>query len=113
MSKQPIRLAYISSFIDYLLYLLAPFHRGLGIDLEGSSIFLTLMLSMHIDRLSLFSYLYGTLLICITLCLGGWAGATAFCIEVGWYSTVAVSAWYSVHQLPGCECIGKRSCTPL
>ena len=36
MSKQPARLVYIGSFINYLSYLLAPFPRDLCIDLERS-----------------------------------------------------------------------------
>ena len=83
MSKRPPRLAYIGSFINYLLYLPDPFPRGLGIDLEGSSMFLPLALSMHINRLGLFSHLYGTLLNCLSICLGSWAGTTALCKEVG------------------------------
>ena len=59
MSKWPTGSAYIVNFINYLLYLPKPFSRGLGIDLEGSSTFVPLMLSMHIDRLGLFSHLYG------------------------------------------------------
>ena len=66
MSKWLVGLAYIGNFIDYLLYFPDPFPRGPGIDLEGSSTFLPLTLSMHINRVSLFSYLYRTLLICIT-----------------------------------------------
>ena len=78
ISKWPTGLAYVGSFINSFLYLLAPFPRGLGINLEGSSIFLPLMLLMHIDRLGLFSHLYGTLFICITVCPGSCIGATAF-----------------------------------
>ena len=68
MSKWPKRLVYIGYSINYLLYLPAPFPRGLGIDLERSSRFLPLMLLMHIDRLGLLSHLYGTSFICITMC---------------------------------------------
>ena len=57
MSKQPIGLVHIGNIIYYLLYLPDTFHRGLEVDLEGSSTFLTLMLLMHIDRLDLFSHL--------------------------------------------------------
>ena len=57
MSKWPAGLAYIGSFINYLLYLPDPFLKGLGIDLEGSSTFLPLMLLMDINILVLFSYL--------------------------------------------------------
>ena len=42
-----------------------------------------------------------------------WAGATYLCIKVGWHSTIALLAWYSIHQLPGCEWAVKRPCTPL
>ena len=113
MSKWPIRLAYIINFINCLLYLPAPFPRGLGIDQEGSSIFLLLTLSMYIYRLGLFSHLYGSLFICITICLGSWDGSTALFMEVRWCCTIAVSAWCSMHQLSGCECTVNRSCTPL
>ena len=49
MSKRPARSAYIGNFIDCLLYLLAPFPSILGIDLEGSSKFLPLMVLISID----------------------------------------------------------------
>ena len=57
MSKQPSGSVYIGNNINYLLHLPAPFPKGLEVDLEGSSIFLPLMLSMHIDRLDLVSHL--------------------------------------------------------
>ena len=44
---------------------------------------------------------------------GSWAGATALYVEVKWHCTIAVSALYSVHQLPGCECAVKMFCKPL
>ena len=65
MSKWPAGLVYIGNFINYLLYLPVPFPRGLCIDLEGSNTFLPLMLSMHINKLGLFSHLCGTLIICL------------------------------------------------
>ena len=80
MSKRPTRLEYIGDFIVYLLYLPDPFSRGLGIDLEGNSTFLPLTLSMHIKRLGLFSHLYRTIFLCITICWGSWIGATALVI---------------------------------
>ena len=75
MYKWSAGLVYLYSFINYLLYLPAPFPRGQGIDLKGSSTFLQLMLSMYIDRLGMFSHFYGTLLNCLSACLGSWAGA--------------------------------------
>ena len=66
MSKWPERWAYIGNFINYLSYLPDPFPRGRGIDLEGSSTFLPLILSMHINRLGLFSHWYRALFIYIT-----------------------------------------------
>ena len=113
MSKWPAGLAYIGNFINYLLYLPAPFPRGLLIHLEGSSIFLPLMLLIHIDRLGLFSHLYGTLLNCLSMCLGSWVAATVLCRKVGWCCTIAVSARCSMNQLNGCECAVKRSHAPL
>ena len=53
MSKWPTGSAYVGNFISYLLYLPDSFPRGLCINLEGSSIFLPLTLSMHIDILGL------------------------------------------------------------
>ena len=47
----------IGNIIYYLIYLPVPFPRGLEIDQEWSSIFPTLMLSMHIDRSGLFCHL--------------------------------------------------------
>ena len=70
MSKWPAGLGYIGNIINYLLNLPAPFPRGLYKDLEGSRTFLPLMLSMHIDRLGLFSHLYKTLLNCLYECPG-------------------------------------------
>ena len=64
MSKCPTESAYIGNIINYLKYLPEPFPRGLKVDLEGSSIFPTLKLLMHIDILGLFRHLY--LLNCIT-----------------------------------------------
>ena len=52
--KWPKGSVYIDNKIYHLTYLTDPFGRGLEIDLEESSIFLTLTLSMHINRLSLF-----------------------------------------------------------
>ena len=84
MSKWPTGLAYVGNFISYLSFLPASFPRGLEVDLEGSSTFLPLMLSMHIDRLGLVSHLYGTLFNCVTTCQGSWAGAISpLHIEVG------------------------------
>ena len=58
MSKWSTRSVYIGNIIYYLAYLSFPFHRGLEVDKEGSRIFSILILSMHINRLGLFSYLY-------------------------------------------------------
>ena len=113
MSKRPIGSAYVGNLINYLWSFPDSFPWGLYIDLEGSSTFLALMLSMLIDRLDLFSHLYGTLFICITECLGSCISATALCMEVGWCCTAAMSAWCSAHQLAGYECTVKRSHTPL
>ena len=113
MSKRPEGLAYVGTFTSYLLYLPVPFPRDLGIDLEGSSTFLLSMLSIHINRLGLFSHLYENLLNCISMCMGSWVGATAFCMEIKWCSTIAVSAWCSAYQLPGCECAVKPLYIPL
>ena len=110
MSKQPTGLAYVGYFINYLLDLLDPFPRGLCINLEGSCAFLPLMLSMHIDRLGLFSHLYRNLFNCLSLCLGSWVGTTNLRIEVGWLCTIACC---SMHQPPGCDCNGNRSHVPL
>ena len=71
------------------------------------------MLLIYIDRLSLFSHLYRTLLDCLSMCPGSWVGTTTLCIELRWCCTIAVSAWCSAHQLVGCECTGNRSCAPL
>ena len=113
MLKWPTGSVYIGNTICCLLYLPAPFPRGLEVDLEGSSTFPTLTLSMYIDKLGLFSHLYRCLFNYITMCQGIWAGASALRVEVGWHCTIAVSAWCSVRQLLGCECTVKKSCTPL
>ena len=99
MSRQPAGLVYIGNTINYCSYLLAPFPRGL--EVEGNSIFLLLMLLMHIDILGLVSHWYRYLFNCTTTCQGSLAGSTALCLEVGWRCTIAVSAWCSMHQLPG------------
>ena len=52
MSKWPEGLVHIGNIINYLLYLPAPFPMGLEVDLEGSSIFLPLLISLYINRLS-------------------------------------------------------------
>ena len=44
ISKWPTRSKYVGNFINFLLYLLDAFSRGLGIDLEGSSTIPPLML---------------------------------------------------------------------
>ena len=66
MSKWPTRSVCAGSIIYYLTYLPDPFPRGLKVDLEGSSTFPTLMLSMHIDLLGFFvtcSDIYSTALL--------------------------------------------------
>ena len=68
---------------------------------------------MHINQLGLFSNWYRTLLSCLSMFSGSWVGVIALCREVGWHYTEGISAWYSMHQLPGCECTVNRSCTPL
>ena len=90
VSKWPAGSAYIGNFINYLLYHPAPFPRDLWIDLEGSSTFLPLMLSMHINRLGLFSHLYRTLLNCLSMCPGSWVATTTVCVEVEWNCAIAV-----------------------
>ena len=70
MFKLPTGLVYIGNTINCLLYLSAPFPKGLKVDLEGSSTFLPLMLSMYINGLGLVSYLYVYLFNCITTCQG-------------------------------------------
>ena len=50
MFKWPRRSIYIGNIVFYLIYLLATFPRSLEVDLEGSSTFPTLTLSMHTDR---------------------------------------------------------------
>ena len=57
ISKWPSRSVYIGNIIYYLRYLLAPFPKGLEVDLEGSNILPTLTLVMLIDTLSLFCHL--------------------------------------------------------
>ena len=103
MSKQPAGSVYIGNNINYLTYLPFTFPRGLEVDLEGSSTFPTLILSVHIDRLGLFSHFYRYFFNCITTWQGIWVGTTALCIEVRWRCTMAIFAWCSVHQLTGCE----------
>ena len=71
------------------------------------------MLSIYSDRLGLFSHFYRCLFSYITAWKGSWAGTTAFYIEFAWHCTIAILAWCSVHQLPGCECAVKVSVTPL
>ena len=107
MSKWPSGSVYIGNFINYFLYLPTPFPRVLCIDLEGGSIFLPLRLLMHIDRLGLFSYLYRTLLNCLSAYPGSWIGSTVLFREVEWHCIVAVSAGCSTHQLLGCKCTGN------
>ena len=67
MSKHLVGFICIGNIINYLLYLLFAFPRVLEIDLEGSSTFPKLRLSMHIDRLGLLSHLYRCLFNCITI----------------------------------------------
>ena len=85
MSKCPAGLGYVGSIINCLCHLTVPFPRGLWKDLEGSSLFLPLMLSMYINGLGLVSYLYVYLFNCITTCQGSWAGAAALYMEVRWH----------------------------
>ena len=59
MSKRPERSVCIGNIIYYLIYLLSPFPRGLEVDLDGSSTFPILMLSIQINRLGLFCHFYG------------------------------------------------------
>ena len=42
-----------------------------------------------------------------------WASITAHCIEVERHYTIAVSAWCSMYQFPGCEYIVQVLCGPL
>ena len=44
---------HIGNITYYPIYLSTPFPRSLEVDLEGSSTFPILMLSMHIDRFGL------------------------------------------------------------
>ena len=83
MSKCPTGLAYVGYFINYNFYLPVPSPRGLRIDLEGGSTFLPLMLSMHINRLGLFSHLYRTLLNCLSMCLAAGLVLQRFAGELG------------------------------
>ena len=57
MLKWPERYVYIGNIIYYLIYLLAPFPKGLEVDLEGRSKLATLMLSIPVYRLGLFCHL--------------------------------------------------------
>ena len=92
MSKRPTGLVYIGNIINYFLYLYALFSRGLEVNLEGRSTFLTLMPLMHINGIGLISNLYGCLFKHITMYQDSWAGAAALYMEVGWCYTIAVSA---------------------
>ena len=74
ISKWPTGSVYGGNIIRYLSYLLAPFPRGLEVDLEGSNTFLPLTLSMHINRLGLYSHLYRCLFNHITSCRDSCAG---------------------------------------
>ena len=111
MSKWPS--GSVGNIVYYLTYLPDPFPRGLKVDLEGSSTFPLLALSMHINRLGLFWHLQWYLLGYITTWQGSWAGATALHMEVVWCYTIDVSVWCSMHKLAGCECAVKVSCTSL
>ena len=113
MSRWPTGFAYAGYILYYLIYHPDPFPRGLEVNLEGSSIFPTLKLSMHINRLGLFYHLWLRLFICLTAWQGSWVGAAAFHMEVEWCYTVAVSAWYSACQIPGCECAVKLLHAPF
>ena len=67
MSKRPTGSVYIGNIIYYPIYLPDPLPNGLEVDLGGSSIFPILMLSLHVDRLSLFNHLidiYSAILLC-------------------------------------------------
>ena len=57
ISKWPAGSAYVGNIIFYLIYLSALFPRGIKVDLEGGNIFPILMLSMYMDKLSLFCHL--------------------------------------------------------
>ena len=48
---------HIGNIVHYLIYLPYPFPRGVGVDLEGSSIFPKLMILMHINRFCFFNHL--------------------------------------------------------
>ena len=49
----------------------------------------------------------------VTMWQGSWAGTATLCIEVECRYMVAVSAWYSMHQLPGCKCAVKPLRAPV
>ena len=66
IAKWPTGFVYMGHIVYYHIYLPDPFSRGLEVDQEGSSTFPTLMLSMYINRLGLFSYFYGYLFSYIT-----------------------------------------------
>ena len=83
MSKRPTELVYVGNIINHLFYLPDSFPRGLEVDLEESTIFSTLMLLTHINRLILLSHLYRCLFNYVTTWQGSWTGATALCIEAG------------------------------
>ena len=51
MSKWPVGSSYVGRITFYPTYLTYPFPIYLKVNLEESSTFLILMLSMHIDRL--------------------------------------------------------------
>ena len=57
MSKWPEGIIQLGNTLYYLRYLFDPFFRGLEVDIEESSTFPTLVLSIHIDKLGLFYYL--------------------------------------------------------
>ena len=67
ISKQPTRLLFIGTIINYLPYHLDHFPKDLQVDLEGSSILPTLMLLIIIYRVDLFSLLYRSLFNFITM----------------------------------------------
>ena len=57
ISKWPTGSVYIGNIVYHLTCLSAFFLKGLEVDLEGSSIFPTFILLMHIDRLGLYCQL--------------------------------------------------------
>ena len=97
MSKWPGGSVNIGNNIYYIVYLPNPFPSGLEVDLEGSNTFPTFMLLIYIDSLGLFNHLCRYLFNCITMWQGSWASATALHKEFGWYYTIAMSDWCSVH----------------